>query len=227
MKFDVISFDMFQTLVDINSRKYSVWQSILQGEYSREKAELFWKETLEYSNKNCKLIREGREGFCLMEESFTNIYNTIFMKYNIQFDGKEATKILFKEHNNAPLFPDAKIILQKLLAHNIIVTSDSDNKMIRPIIANLGDIKYYTSEAIRFYKMDFQNRFFLHILKDLNINPENILHIGDGTADILGAKNAGIKTCWINRDGKVWRDKIQPDFIITNMEQLMQIINID
>jgi hypothetical protein len=30
MKYKVISFDMFQTLVDINARKYIVWQEILK-----------------------------------------------------------------------------------------------------------------------------------------------------------------------------------------------------
>lgn len=29
MNFNVISFDMFQTLADVNTRKYTVWQKIL------------------------------------------------------------------------------------------------------------------------------------------------------------------------------------------------------
>lgn len=46
MRFKAISFDMFQTLVDVNVRKYAVWEEILKENYTEEKAEELWQETL-------------------------------------------------------------------------------------------------------------------------------------------------------------------------------------
>lgn len=37
--FEVISLDMFQTLVNIDSRRDQVWQSILRDNYTEELAE--------------------------------------------------------------------------------------------------------------------------------------------------------------------------------------------
>ncbi|HXH00714.1 MAG TPA: HAD family hydrolase [Xanthomonadaceae bacterium] len=47
----------------------------------------------------------------------------------------------------------------------------------------------------------------------LGIAPQYVLHVGDDTElDIVGAHEAGLRTCWINRDGRGWpRGDIEPD----------------
>ena len=46
MKYKVISFDMFQTLVDVNARKHDVWSNILKDDFTEEKGEKYWSDTL-------------------------------------------------------------------------------------------------------------------------------------------------------------------------------------
>jgi hypothetical protein len=43
LQYKVISFDMFQTLVDINAQKYVIWHEILKDKYTREQAEVLWE----------------------------------------------------------------------------------------------------------------------------------------------------------------------------------------
>ena len=43
-------------------------------------------------------------------------------------------------------------------------------------------------------------------------------------SDISGAQNIGIKTIWINRDKNANEKKITPDYIITNLEEIYDIL---
>lgn len=54
---------------------------------------------------------------------------------------------------------------------------------------------------------------------------EKTMIIGDSlTSDILGGKNAGIKTCWFNPKGKPCRADIRPDYEIHSLEELKSIL---
>lgn len=45
--------------------------------------------------------------------------------------------------------------------------------------------------------------------------------VGDSlTSDILGGKNAGMKTCWVNPNGKTAPENIQPDYEIKALSEL-------
>ena len=49
--------------------------------------------------------------------------------------------------------------------------------------------------------------------------------VGDSlTSDILGGKQAGMKTCWVNPDGKASRPDIQPDYEIDALSQLEALL---
>lgn len=51
-----------------------------------------------------------------------------------------------------------------------------------------------------------------------NFDPQRTLMIGDSlTSDILGGKNAGIKTCWFNPKHKPRRPDITPDYEIDTL----------
>lgn len=55
----------------------------------------------------------------------------------------------------------------------------------------------------------------------LGIAPEHVLHVGDDAAlDVVGAHAAGLRTAWVNRRGLIWAEHVQPDIIVTSLEQL-------
>lgn len=66
---------------------------------------------------------------------------------------------------------------------------------------------------------------FKHALEQLGTEPEETLMVGDKlTTDIRGALSVGINAVWINRDEKTRNDEIVPDYEITHLSQLHQII---
>jgi 2-haloalkanoic acid dehalogenase type II len=62
---------------------------------------------------------------------------------------------------------------------------------------------------------------FQHASERLGIAPENILHVGDDPhADIIGARAAGMRTAWINRQGSLWAESLKPDLEISDLTTL-------
>lgn len=59
----------------------------------------------------------------------------------------------------------------------------------------------------------------------LEVEPSECLYVGDSYVnDIIGAANAGMLTCWFNRDNKTIENLIpQPDFIIRELKELIDI----
>ena len=54
-----------------------------------------------------------------------------------------------------------------------------------------------------------------------DFDPAKAMIAGDSlTSDILGGKQAGIRTCWVNTDGKPPRRDIVPDYEIGSLSQL-------
>ena len=65
------------------------------------------------------------------------------------------------------------------------------------------------------------------VFPDLGIPKENILHIASSQMDIKGAKNAGLKVCWINRQKEELAiDTPPPDFEIHKLTELLDILYI-
>lgn len=54
---------------------------------------------------------------------------------------------------------------------------------------------------------------------------ERILMVGDNLhTDILGGRNAGIHTCWLNHHGKPIPEDLQPTYAVKDLHQLHQLL---
>jgi putative hydrolase of the HAD superfamily len=63
---------------------------------------------------------------------------------------------------------------------------------------------------------------FNFTLSSIGVKPEESIHIGDSLyEDILGAKNVGMKTIWINKDNGGF--SVLPDYRIHSLEELPAI----
>ncbi|MEZ5460870.1 HAD family hydrolase [Dokdonella sp.] len=62
---------------------------------------------------------------------------------------------------------------------------------------------------------------FVHACERLGIAPEHVLHVGDDpTADVAGARAAGMRTAWINRNAAAWTDTATPDLEVSDLDAL-------
>ena len=78
---------------------------------------------------------------------------------------------------------------------------DTDDVIAAIHYHGLTPIKVFTSEDAKSYKP--RAELFEMALKETNLNPQEIVHIGDSlNSDIKGAANLGINTIWMNRNNK-------------------------
>ena len=69
---------------------------------------------------------------------------------------------------------------------------------------------------------EFFSRSFARIP---DFDPSRAMIVGDSlTSDILGGKNAGILTCWVNLHGKKAPEDIQPDYEISSIAELEALL---
>lgn len=68
-------------------------------------------------------------------------------------------------------------------------------------------------------------QIFNVLLNKLNLQPSQVIMIGDSLEkDIKGAENANIKTIWYNPNKKVNHTQIIPNYQITNLLELKEIL---
>lgn len=135
------------------------------------------------------------------------------------------------ENMIANLQPNKEIILMltQLKAHyriGILTNGSKKNQLAKINKAQLNTIfnsdNIYVSQP---YKIAKPNpKLFQIVLDSLDISPKNLLYIGDNPKnDVFGAKQLGIKTCWVNH-GRTWKENYEYDFTICKITDLKKII---
>ena len=62
---------------------------------------------------------------------------------------------------------------------------------------------------------------FLHACERLDVAPHHVLHVGDDPlADVIGARDAGLRTAWLNRHGVSWAQESPPDLVVNDLKAL-------
>lgn len=163
----------------------------------------------------------------LKRKRFQRYFETI----DFDFDGLEANLIYLQGIVDNPVFIDGAAHILAFANENGYVCDLITNGMKeaqRPRIAKVDWNKYFrhlfVSDEIGLAKP--QKSFFDHCLEAAGNPPKDeILVIGDSLeSDILGAKNAGITSCWMNPSRKINPPDIVPNYEITKLTELYDII---
>jgi len=107
----------------------------------------------------------------------------------------------------------------------VSVTGVSAGRLMRGILEKQGALGCFEalafSDEVGYVKPD--PRLFMAALDELGVEPGDAVHVGDSVkSDVLGAKNAGMKTVWLKT-----RDQAMvatPDRIITRFTQLPETL---
>jgi 2-haloalkanoic acid dehalogenase type II len=131
-------------------------------------------------------------------------------------------------HCVAPVYDDVAPALDALRDDGlrIGVLSDADTDFLLPTIElnGLGLDAVISSEQHGCYKP--HRSFFLAGCALVDVSPEQAVYVGDTPrADILGARNAGMRTVWINRTGRPWPEDLEPaDAEIRALDELRSVV---
>ena len=112
-------------------------------------------------------------------------------------------EIYFAARNRVELYPDSLPALQRITARWPLASLTNGNADLQRIGIHTHFTHHICARDSGVAKPD--PRIFLAAAERLGVAPEQILHVGDDPAmDVAGARDAGLRTAWINRDGQPW-----------------------
>lgn len=130
-RYKIICIDMFQTLVNVNSRSKYIWERILKDEYSDELKDMY-KELI-----SSKIINRFHteisklNKFTNLKEIFFKSFKEIFEYTKSEYYPHLATQIFIEEHNKAKLYDDSLDFLMRAKEkYKLCLVSDTDIDMI-------------------------------------------------------------------------------------------------
>lgn len=93
----VISLDMFQTLVNLDNRFLSMWRWILKDRYNASEARSLQTKLIEQYYVVAKRMRENHQ-FVLTREIYRECFDELLPSLGIPYDCDEVVDILVQEH---------------------------------------------------------------------------------------------------------------------------------
>lgn len=112
-------------------------------------------------------------------------------------------EIYFAARNSVELYPDSLPALQRITARWPLASLTNGNADLRRIGIHAHFAHHICARDSGVAKPD--PRIFLAAAERLGVAPDRILHVGDDPEmDVVGAREAGLRTAWINRDGRPW-----------------------
>jgi HAD superfamily hydrolase (TIGR01509 family) len=227
-RFELVCIDMFQTLVDVDTRIPFIWKRILGDDYNEllkdRCADLVSTRVI---NKFHEYVTQSQE-FSNLKSIFNPCFSSISNEIGINFNSEEAVSIFLDEHGKASTYEDAIIFFETIGSSvPVCLVTDADNEMILPLIDRFRFDSMFISEKIKSYKNEQESRIFKEVLKHYDIGPDKVIHIGDASSDIIGANKLGITTCWINRNNREWKYSVQPDFIVKSLTEVIDILGFE
>lgn len=133
-------------------------------------------------------------------------------------------QIYFAARNNVELYPDSLAALERI-AHRVPIVSISNGNADLEIIG-LHHLFHTRLNAAGVGVPKPDAKIFLAAAEALGVEPGDILHVGDDPLlDVVGARDAGLKTVWLNRTGATWSHGPAPDFEFPDMTHLADWID--
>lgn len=221
-EYKVISFDIFQTLVDVNQRIPDIWKAVFPVEYTEESGRIGAVSVLKHIGP---LYEEACRKFIPMQEFYTIVGEKVVKETGFHIQAKDISYWLMKNHGLAPYFEHVPEVVKELKQkYQVILSSDASHMMADPVIEKVKPDAVFISDDLGCYKGTPEGAFFQKVLQKLSIKPQEILHIGDGVGDIRGAYLCGIDSCLVNRSKKQWTQDYQPSYQISDFSELRKIL---
>jgi putative hydrolase of the HAD superfamily len=170
-----------------------------------------------------------------LEACFDKALSYLIFYYNIQTEGKttldELSEVYYKELiKPRKIYPDTKPTLKVLQNWDIkmgIISNTTTPAFMKHFERKSLGLDSYFDFTI--YSSEFPFRkphtsIFNLAIKRLGLSPNEILFVGDNlSADVGGALGVGMRSAWLNRNNIQKIAKIQPDYEINSLEEILKI----
>lgn len=176
-----------------------------------------WKSYYKKQTASSSVFLTERDIFISRIQMF---YDRYCVGRNAEMDADSLLAEAFKRD----VYSETKAVLNELIKkYKVFIGSNTDNDVIESVISNnnITVHKVYTSENLKCYKPN--PIFYQKILDDNNLAPHDVLFVGDSvTDDVLGPKTLGIRTVWIDREGK--GGDFGQDYTVTDLNEIWEVL---
>lgn len=215
-------FDLDDTILDFQANEAQA----LERTFKRYHIPMTNDNLATYHRINKALWKAYERGEIARNDIFVKRYTQFFELIHCQADGIEANRFYLDCLNDGhKLMPHAKDVLQQLTAKNyhLEVVTNGVGQTQRIRLKEAGIALYfdhlYISEEVGHQKPDC--RFFEYVLKDLQVNRQQCVIIGDTlSSDILGGQRMAIDTIWYNPSYQSKDPEITPTHEIHDLLEL-------
>lgn len=222
MRNPILLFDLDNTILDFDSSE----RAALTDAFRQFHIEPTGKLLEDYHHINIKYWEKLERGELSRLEVLEGRFDELFRLYGIDCTGREIQGVYEKNlGTHYDFMPGAKELLERLYEKNdLYIVSNGCAEVQASRIAGADLRKYFrdffVSENVGFDKPDA--RFFDSCFSAIpDFDRERAVIIGDSlTSDIMGGKNAGIRTCWFNVGMKPVPLFNKPDFVIYSLAEL-------
>ena len=126
--------------------------------------------------------------------------------------------------NDVDLYPDVMPALELLAEDFVLVAVTNGNANLETI-----GIRHLFRDVVAAAEAGFAKParpIFDQAVARSGCLPVEILHVGDHPqTDIMGAREAGLRTAWINRNDEQWPDDLPgPDAVVTTIAELHELL---
>ena len=231
-----VVFDMYETLV-VNTP--SMWIATF-GDICRDQGlplsgrELWerWKP-IELQFRKDRLVTddEGKPPpFKSYREAWKETFESVFLPLG-RGDAEAAAARAVLDQSLRRLFPETGRVIAALRdagRFKLGLVSNADDDALFPLLEKHGLCfdSAVTSEGAKEYK-PLPGPFLL-ALEELNLPAETCLYVGDTQLDdVYGAKNAGMRSVWLNRRGASLDPGLpSPDYELNDLWGLLKILDL-
>ena len=136
----------------------------------------------------------------------------------------ELWRIYYAARNNVELYPDTLHALERIAARVPLVSISNGNADLEVIGLHHFFHTRLNASGVGVAKPNPQ--IFLAAAQALGVAPGDILHVGDDPLlDVTAAREAGMRTVWLNRKGEQWSHGPAPDLEFPDMTSLADWID--
>jgi 2-haloalkanoic acid dehalogenase type II len=148
----------------------------------------------------------------------------VLRRLDIAADPAPYVDLYFDVTTRVELYPEVPAALAALGALPSAIVSNADHEHVASWRFELPVRFVLISEAVGAYKPG--GPIFRAALDRLGLRPDEVLHVGDSDVDdVQGAKAAGLRAAWVNRDGRARRRGVPaPDFEIRDLSALAALL---
>ncbi len=155
-------------------------------------------------------------------EFLTHLFRE-FQVENPQEKAQACFEVFYHARQNVTLFEGAKDTLTALKDVYRIGALTNGNSDVHVI--GINHLFEFVFSAEDFPAAKPAPHMFDAALEHTGLQPEQCLHVGDHpNHDILGAYQAGWKTCWLQDGQREWNNDFDADLTITSVNQLLALL---